>query len=142
MAVSKIRTYGPRLAGFPVHVCYVDLRGEHGPDRATYYFDPRTFSEDLEVRRMQYYARRESRFWVEVVICKIDRRIEVGKYRDERLVSAVRWIPVCLDRPWQAVEKNTPERVHELHYARCGRRLLLFSWQRQLQRHSSSPFFH
>jgi hypothetical protein len=24
--------YGPRLAGFPVNVCYADLRGEHGPD--------------------------------------------------------------------------------------------------------------
>ncbi len=54
----------------------------------TYYFDPRTFSEGSEVRRMQYYARRESRFWVEVVICKIDGRIEIGKYRDETLVSA------------------------------------------------------
>jgi len=37
---------------------------------------------------MQYYAKRESRFWVEVVLWKIDGSIEVGKYRDERLVSA------------------------------------------------------
>jgi len=47
-----------------------------------------TFSEDSEVRRIQYYAKRQSRFWVEVVLCKIDGSIEVGKYRDERLVSA------------------------------------------------------
>ncbi len=80
--------YGPRLAGFPVHVCYVDLGGADGPNRATYYFDPRTFSQDSEVRRMQYYAERESRFWVEVVISKIGGRIEIGKYRDETVVSA------------------------------------------------------
>ena len=53
--------YGARLAGFPVNICYTDLRGEHGPDHATYYFDPRTFSEDAEVRRMQYYAKRDTR---------------------------------------------------------------------------------
>ena len=72
--------YGPRLAGFPVHVCYADLGGADGPNRATYYFDPRTFSEDSEVRRMQYYAKTENRFWVQVVISKID-GIEIGKYR-------------------------------------------------------------
>jgi hypothetical protein len=26
----------PRLAGFPVKICYADLRGERGPEKGTY----------------------------------------------------------------------------------------------------------
>ena len=37
---------------------------------------------------MQYYPKKESRFWVEVVLCKIGGSIEIGKYRDEKLVWA------------------------------------------------------
>ncbi|MBZ5657270.1 MAG: hypothetical protein LAO56_18540 [Acidobacteriia bacterium] len=81
--------YGPRLAGFPVNICYADLRGEHGPYHATYYFDPRTFSEDSEARRMRYYPKPETLFWVEVVISKISGSSEARKYRGEGLVSAV-----------------------------------------------------
>ena len=80
--------YGPRLTGFPVNICYADLRGAHGPDHATCYFDPRTFSEDSKQRRMRYYPKREILFWVEVVISKISGSIEVRKYRREGLVSA------------------------------------------------------
>jgi len=32
--------------------------------------------------------RQTTRFWVEVVICKFDGSIEIGNYRDARLVSA------------------------------------------------------
>jgi hypothetical protein len=32
---------------WPVNICYAGLRCEHGPDHARYYFEPRTFSEDL-----------------------------------------------------------------------------------------------
>ena len=61
--------YGPRLAGFPVHVLYRPARRTQ-VGSGDVLFDPRTFSQDSEVRRMQYYAKRESRFWFEVVICK------------------------------------------------------------------------
>ncbi len=37
---------------------------------------------------MRSYAKKDSRFWVEVVISKIDGRIENRKYRGEGLVSA------------------------------------------------------
>jgi hypothetical protein len=31
---------GALTGRFPVNICYADLRGEHGLDHATYYFDP------------------------------------------------------------------------------------------------------
>jgi hypothetical protein len=40
--------YAPRLAGFPVNICYASLRGESGPEYATYYFDPRAPSQKTQ----------------------------------------------------------------------------------------------
>lgn len=34
--------------------------------------------------------------------------------------GTIHWIAVCLNRPWQVVEKNAAERVHELHHVRRG----------------------
>jgi len=37
--------YAPRLAGFPVNICYASLRGESGPEYATYCFAPHAPSQ-------------------------------------------------------------------------------------------------
>jgi hypothetical protein len=47
---------------------------------------PLTFAENSHDRRMRYYPRDPSPFWVEVVIRKADRHIETRKYRGEELV--------------------------------------------------------
>jgi hypothetical protein len=51
-----------------------------------YYFDPLTFAENSHDRRMRYYPRDPSPFWVEAVIRKADRHIETRKYRGEELI--------------------------------------------------------
>jgi hypothetical protein len=51
-----------------------------------HYFDPRTFVENSEERRMLYYPREASPFCVEVVISKGDEHIETRKYLGEELV--------------------------------------------------------
>jgi hypothetical protein len=79
--------YAPQVAGFPVFVRYVNVGGENGPEHATYYFDPRTFSENPQDRRMRYQRKAENDFWVGVIMRKTDGSIEARKYRGERLIS-------------------------------------------------------
>jgi hypothetical protein len=61
---AHIRLRIRRLAGFPVNICYADLRGEPGPKHAIYDFDPGTFVESSEERRMCYHSRVVSPSWV------------------------------------------------------------------------------
>ena len=77
--------WAPRLAGFPVNLCYGELR-RTGSACATYYFDPGSFRETEINRSMRYFPRQESEFWVEVIIQKQDAAIETRKYRGSQLV--------------------------------------------------------
>ena len=88
----------PRSApgGFPVNICYASLRGELGPEYATYSFDRLTFVESSEERTMRHFPREASPFWVEVILSKGDRRIETRKYRINLGTShAMRACPLC-----------------------------------------------
>jgi hypothetical protein len=82
--------YARRLAGFPVNICCASLRGELGPEYATYYFDPPTFVKNSEERRVRYNPQEANPSGVEVVIRKDDGHMATWEHREEELVCQAR----------------------------------------------------
>jgi hypothetical protein len=78
--------WAPRLAGFPVNICYGAGRST-GIVRSTYYFDPDTLVENEVSRVLRYLPRQKSEFWVEVIMTK-QGGLEIRKYRAAELVCS------------------------------------------------------
>ena len=82
---------GACLAGFPVNIYYARVSESHNgnPSQSTsvcYYYDPLTFEEDEESKRIAYYPRHRSPYWVLVVYKKKTGIWETFKYRGSELV--------------------------------------------------------
>jgi hypothetical protein len=75
----------PRLAGFPVNVCYAKWIKGLGMACATHVFDPTTFVEDEQSRQMRYRPAIDSDFSVLVKLHR-DGRIDTFKYRGVELI--------------------------------------------------------
>jgi hypothetical protein len=77
--------WAPRLAGFPVNLCYPEWI--HGPGMAcaTYTFDPTTFFAGEQSRHMRYRSAIESDFSVLVKLNR-DGGIHTFKYRGSELI--------------------------------------------------------
>ena len=83
--------YGACLTGFPVNIYYARVPESHNgnPFQSTsvcYYYDPLTFEEDEESKRLKYYPRHRSPYWVLVVYRKQTGIWETFKYRGGELV--------------------------------------------------------
>ncbi len=88
---SREDEYGACLAGFPVNIYYARVPEVHNgnPFQSTivcYDYDPLTFEEDEESKRMAYYPRHRSPYWVLVVYRKQAGIWETFKYRGSELV--------------------------------------------------------
>src|SRR5258707_15819768 len=77
--------WAPRLAGFPVNVCYAEWIQGSGLACATYVFDPTTFVAGEQSRQMRYRSAIDSDF---SVLVKLDRdgRIDTFKYRGSEFI--------------------------------------------------------
>lgn len=80
------------LAGFPVNLVYAGLRApaDAGPARpvsSSYVFDPGSYREDETSRRLDYFSREASPYWVRVSTRKEAPGLEVTKYRGETVVA-------------------------------------------------------
>jgi hypothetical protein len=101
----------PRLAGFPVTLCYAEWIQGFGMACATYVFDPTTFVEGEQSRQMRYRPTVECDFWI-LVVLHPDGRIDTFKYRGSEMISeasgsdlrsAMIHTTACglaLDEPW------------------------------------------
>jgi len=80
----------PPLAGFPISVCFTGLsRGEDCGETyvvSTYWFDPRSYHEDDELRAMTYRSEPASNYKVVIGYIKKDRRWEGRKLRDGEVI--------------------------------------------------------
>ena len=86
-------TYAPLLARFPVNLLFTKIcqpKNENEPPQmiasCCYQFDPSTFREDPEKRRMNYHSRANPKFRVEVAIDKCSTEIVVSKFHGENLL--------------------------------------------------------
>ena len=77
--------YAPRLAGFPLNVCYAEWIQGDGMACATYVFDPSTFVAGEQSRQMRYRPTVDSDFSVLVVLHPRG-RMETFKYRGSALL--------------------------------------------------------
>jgi hypothetical protein len=77
--------WAPRLAGFPVNVCYAEWIQHFGVACATYVFDPTTFVEGEQSRQMRYRPKVDSDFSVLVKLHR-DGGIDTFKYRGSELI--------------------------------------------------------
>jgi hypothetical protein len=77
--------WAPRLAGFPVNLCYAEWIQGSGMACATYVFDPTTFVADEQSRRMRYRPEVESDFSV-LVVLHPEGRMETFKYRGSKMI--------------------------------------------------------
>jgi hypothetical protein len=77
--------WAPRLAGFPVNLCYAEFIQGCGMACATYVFDPTTFVADEQSRQMRYRPEVESDFSVPVKLHR-DGGIDTFKYRGSELI--------------------------------------------------------
>lgn len=77
--------WAPRLAGFPVNLCYAQWIQGTGMTYATYVFDPTTFVEDEQSRQMRYRPEVDSDFSVLVVLYR-DGGIDTFKYRGSEMI--------------------------------------------------------
>ena len=77
--------YAPRLAGFPVNLCYAGWIQGSGMACATYVFDPTTFVEGEQSRQMRYRPEVDSDFSVLVKLHR-DGGIHTFKYRGSKLI--------------------------------------------------------
>jgi hypothetical protein len=77
--------WAPRLAGFPVNVCYAESIQGPGVACATYVFDPGTFVDGAESRQLRYRPTVESDFSV-LVVLRPEGRMETFKYRGSELI--------------------------------------------------------
>jgi hypothetical protein len=82
----------PPLAGFPISVCFTGLRQNENRAKAQHYvvacywFDPRSYCEDDELRRMTYRSKLASKYHVVIKYLKRDRRWEGQKLRDGEVI--------------------------------------------------------
>jgi len=79
------------LAGFPLNLLYSGVRISDADAQpyvaaACYWFDPRTYREDDEIREMRYRPRERSPYHVRIVVRKRTGAWETFKYRDDVLV--------------------------------------------------------
>jgi hypothetical protein len=77
--------WAPRLAGFPVNLCYTTWIEGVGMACATYIFDPGTFVESEQSRQMRYRPIVNSDFSVVVKLHR-DGGIDTFKYRGSELI--------------------------------------------------------
>ena len=77
--------WAPRLAGFPVNLCYAEWIQGTGLACATYTFDPTTFVADEQSRQMRYRSAIDSDFSVLVKLHR-DGGINTFKYRKAELI--------------------------------------------------------
>jgi hypothetical protein len=77
--------YAPRLAGFPVNLCYAGWIQGSGMACATYVFDPTTFVADEQSRQMRYRPTVDSDFSV-LVVLHPEGRMDTFKYRGSELI--------------------------------------------------------
>jgi hypothetical protein len=77
--------WAPRLAGFPVNVCYAESIQGAGVACATYVFDPGTFVDGAQSRQMRYRPTVDSDFSV-LVVLHPEGRMETIKYRGSELI--------------------------------------------------------
>ena len=77
--------YAPRLAGFPLNVCYAEWIQGDGMACATYVFDPTTFVAGEQSRQMRYCPTVDSDFSV-LVVLHPEGRMETFKYRGSELL--------------------------------------------------------
>src|ERR1700690_1334847 len=77
--------WAPRLAGFPVNLCYAERIHGTGVACATYVFDPTTFVEGEQSRQMRYHSAIDSDFSVLVKLHR-DGGIDTFKYRGSELI--------------------------------------------------------
>jgi hypothetical protein len=80
----------PHLAGFPRNILIVKGQAADGTDfgYVCYYPDLDSFVEDEETRRMAYYRRGSSPYWMVVVFYKKTGHWETFKYRDGQMVQS------------------------------------------------------
>jgi hypothetical protein len=77
--------WAPRLAGFPVNLCYAESIQGCGMACATYVFDPGTFVDGVQSRQMRYRPTVDSDFSV-LVVLHLEGRIETFKYRGLEMI--------------------------------------------------------
>jgi hypothetical protein len=77
--------WAPRLAGFPVNLCYAARIHGAGVACATYVFDPTTFVAGEQRRQMRYRPAVECDFSI-LVELHPDGRIDTFKYRGSDLI--------------------------------------------------------
>jgi hypothetical protein len=77
--------WAPRLAGFPVNVCYAEWIQHFGVACAPYVFDPTTFVEGEQSRQMRYRSAIDSDFSVLVKLHR-DGGIHTFKYRGSEMI--------------------------------------------------------
>ena len=77
--------YAPRLAGFPVNLCYAGWIQGSGMACATYVFDPTTFVAGEQSSQMRYRSAIDSDFSVLVKLHR-DAGIHTFKYRGSELI--------------------------------------------------------
>ena len=77
--------YAPRLAGFPLNVCYAEWTVGAGMACATYVFDPTTFVAREQSRQMRYRPEVDSDFSV-LVVLHSEGRMETFKYCRSELI--------------------------------------------------------
>jgi hypothetical protein len=75
----------PRLAGFPVNVCYAEFIQGCGMACATYVFDPCTFVDGAQSRQMRYRPTVDSDFSV-LVVLHLEGRMETFKYCGSKMI--------------------------------------------------------
>lgn len=86
------RDPAPRLAGFPITICFTALSPESGrlPSAGVlvscYHFDPSTYYEDALLRAMSYYPNPRSGYRVVLVYHKPELQWEGGKLEGDRLL--------------------------------------------------------
>jgi hypothetical protein len=77
--------WAPRLAGFPVTLCYAEWIQGSGMVCATYLFDPTTFVAGEQSMKMRYRPQADSDFSVLVELHR-DGGIDTFKYRGSELI--------------------------------------------------------
>ena len=82
----------PPLAGFPISVCFTGLRQNESRAGAQHYvvscywFDPRSYCEDVELRRMTYRSKLASNYHVVIEYRKRNEQWEGRKLRDGEVI--------------------------------------------------------
>jgi len=80
----------PHLAGFPRNILFAKSQAADGTylGQVCYHPDPDSFVEDEETKRMAYYRRESSPYWMMVILKKQTGVWETFKYRDGQTVHS------------------------------------------------------